>query len=452
MSLSLPGYYYDEVKKKYFKIEKSHSAPASAAWSAANVKRRKIETQHAAAKHARAEKTKRNVKRARVLREPLLGGFLDRQLGIGALDADLSAAAVKRSISPQQYRTDTSSIFREPSDCNQVSSISYHRPSHRMLVTSREPCPDPGVYFFSPRVTSPLEDKPNWELGAEPPATQYNSVHLMPGRRDYSVNLAIPAPTASPDLICTLATDDGIIRLTSNDDIGWITPRSDTSHQRSPRMDVLAQTFHATNPSVLYAGTRSSAVKTLDLRAPSQSWKSFQTASAVTHLRSLESNPNHLLVAALRSTLHIYDLRFLTTQSDTQPKLHAPLPRKRNHNHNYGRTLPSAAHVAPHVATPVLTFPEYRNEAHIHIGFDVNYDAGIVAAAHDTDDGRVAIYSLRSGLRLRAPAVDSASPKGPVKSLMFQSMPRDRHASLWIGHAGVVKKFSVGVTKEDDEA
>ncbi|CRK10870.1 hypothetical protein BN1723_009198 [Verticillium longisporum] len=456
MSLSLPGYYYDEVKKKYFKIEKSHSAPASAAWSAANVKRRKIESEHTAAEHARAERTKRNVKRARALREPLLGGFLDRQLGIGAPDAEVSAAAwaVGRRTSPTQQRiTTTNVVYEEPVQCNQVSSISYHRSSHRMLVTTREPSNDPGVHFFAPRVTSPTEDRPLWELGSPSlPANHYKSARMAPGRRAYSVHLATPAPTASSELICTLATDDGIIRLTSNNNISWITPKADGAHQRSPSMDVLAQAFNVANPSILYAGTRSSTVRTLDLRAPPQAWSCFRTASAVTHLRSLESNPNHILVAALRSNLHIYDLRFLKTEPSAQTRSEVPRTKKRNRGRDHGRLKQPSGPAVAQPATPVLTFPEYRNEAHTHIGFDVNQDVGVVAAAHDTHDGRVALYSLRSGLRLRTPAVDRASTRGPVRSLVFQSMPMERHASLWIGHQGVVKKYSVGVSGEDDEA
>lgn len=252
--------------------------------------------------------------------------------------------------------------------------------------------------------------------------------------------------------MCTLATDDGIIRLTSNSNISWITPKADGAHQRPLPMDVLAQAFNVANPSILYAGTRSSTVRTLDLRAPPQAWSCFRAASAVTHLRSLDSNPNHILVAALRSNLHIYDLRFLKTEPSAQTRSEVPRMKKRNRGRDHGRSAQPSGPAVVQPATPVLTFPEYRNEAHTHIGFDVNQDVGVVAAAHDTHDGRVALYSLRSGLRLRAPAVDRASTRGPVRSLVFQSMPMERHASLWIGHQGVVKKYSVGVSGEDDEA
>ncbi|KAG7106739.1 hypothetical protein HYQ45_019010 [Verticillium longisporum] len=74
---------------------------------------------------------------------------------------------VGRRTSPTQQRiTTTNVVYEEPVQCNQVSSISYHRSSHRMLVTTREPSNDPGVHFFAPRVTSPTEDRPLWELGS----------------------------------------------------------------------------------------------------------------------------------------------------------------------------------------------------------------------------------------------------------------------------------------------
>jgi hypothetical protein len=103
MSRQIPGYYYgqsmhvilcllsvadyssiklDDRRKKYFKIEKSGTAPSNAAWSAENVKRRKIEDKQARIVKHRQNLIRRHVKRAGVLREPLMGGFLNRELGV----------------------------------------------------------------------------------------------------------------------------------------------------------------------------------------------------------------------------------------------------------------------------------------------------------------------------------------------------------------------------------
>lgn len=67
--------------------------------------------------------------------------------------------------------------------CPQVSSIKYHSPSRKILLTSREPDDSCGVYFFSPPLSDPEDlSKPNWQLGesmlslkAQPPERIANS-------------------------------------------------------------------------------------------------------------------------------------------------------------------------------------------------------------------------------------------------------------------------------------
>lgn len=135
---------------------------------------------------------------------------------------------------------------------------------------------------------------------------------------------------------------------------------------------------------------------------------------------------------------------------------------------------------------PILTFPTYRNAENIHIGFDVlsapNYTAyNLAAAAHD--DGTVGLYSLLNGSRVPSKVIDrigfsSAGAgsgsgvggggggdndgdedkdddnSGPydafsrgnvIKSLMFQTLPGDKHPSLFVGEGPRIKKYSFGV-------
>lgn len=49
--------------------------------------------------------------------------------------------------------------------CPQMSSIKYHKPSHKILLTSREPDHSCGLYFFSPPLSAPDDDRPHWLLG-----------------------------------------------------------------------------------------------------------------------------------------------------------------------------------------------------------------------------------------------------------------------------------------------
>lgn len=333
-------------------------------------------------------------------------------------------------------------------------------------------------------------------------------------RRPCSVHHAVPAPDSTSDLVCTLGTDFGILQLDARDSLTWLTgdPAS-PSHAAGDNppviKDVLAQSFHPTNSSLLLAGTRASTVHLIDRRAPPVSWSSFRHSSSVTHLRCLEgsaasrgSSPHHVLVAGLQSSLCIYDLRYLSPAPSPSQQIQ---PSQRSSSSQGGSTVnhhsadrrrrkskpgstffrydsdsaPRAAHIkrddctrnyasqptnpsdmrsdgtvtyrdtGAAAAQPVLTFPAYRNAAHVHIGFDLDPATGVVAAAHD--DGRVALYSLVSGQRLRSPVVDAVCAPAPVRSLMFQAMPRDRHASLWVGVGTSLRKFSVGSQEADDE-
>lgn len=83
MDRPIPGFYYDQEKKRYFKITGSgHAGSASAAYNADNVKKRKIEEQKAERARKRQEKTKDLIKRASVLRNPITGGRLVREFGV----------------------------------------------------------------------------------------------------------------------------------------------------------------------------------------------------------------------------------------------------------------------------------------------------------------------------------------------------------------------------------
>ncbi|KAJ5336720.1 hypothetical protein MYU51_005813 [Penicillium brevicompactum] len=68
MAPELPGFYYDEVKRKYFKIQANHQASQQAKYTQDDVKRRKLDTaesQRAAAMNDR--QTKERVRRSRLL-------------------------------------------------------------------------------------------------------------------------------------------------------------------------------------------------------------------------------------------------------------------------------------------------------------------------------------------------------------------------------------------------
>lgn len=119
MNPEIPGYYYgtitrlrvpprlltsytDAEKKKYFKIEKSQTAPSSASWSSDAVKRRKVEGHAQQAARHRAHLVRNHIKRHRLTRDAVASGLIAREIGLpfaaecgrGRMeDGDVAAAA-----------------------------------------------------------------------------------------------------------------------------------------------------------------------------------------------------------------------------------------------------------------------------------------------------------------------------------------------------------------------
>ena len=206
---------------------------------------------------------------------------------------------------------------------------------------------------------------------------------------------------------------------------------------------------------VIIAGGQSRNICLIDMRCPEREWMAsyIRHTSSVAHVKS--TSEYEILAAGPMNAMAIYDVRFdrycnyspdTTACGDRHPYPHNRGGSARGGTGG-GRTATPAKGT-----TPVVEFPEYKNGPHLmQIGFDVlhgrdNSGVGIVAAAHD--DGTVGLFSLRSGLKLRSPAVDGIRLPGTgniVKSLMFQTLPGDVHPSLFVGQGSVVKKYSFGM-------
>ncbi|KAK3315280.1 hypothetical protein B0H66DRAFT_564947 [Apodospora peruviana] len=568
--LEIPGYYYDEDKKKYFKIEASRTAPISAAWSASSVKRRQLETHEAEARRKRLARDAGRIRRARILHEPLAGGcFLRREIGqqqkqayspsledarreswaqglrnkgdirlwpdlgdaagagvtlmyiggqdersgLGVCYAALDDDSLMSSYIPRndrdeidfreaavKYRNTDFKPTAETTHTPQLSSLKYHAPSHKMLVTSRQPGHPAGIGIFTPRLQMPGDgDDPSllplWRLGDDSSFTVFGG--LPSAFKGAVVNTCAPAP-ASSRFICVAGTNMGIFthheqhdrtRLcwltsfppnhnagkpyrqrrgggTTHDDHRTFIP--DDFYMKESHGEIFALDFLAQNPAdVIIAAGRSRDICLIDTRCPEDEWTYIQHNSSVAHVRSVGNY--EVLAAGPRSSMAIYDVRYnryspyqnnnrSTYTSSGGPSAGSSSAGSARRNHHQHRRAKDGSNrsskllpaVAKSSAVPVVEFPEYKNDPYLlHIGFDVldHKDGGIVAAAHD--DGAVGLYSLKSGRRLRVPAFDDKHNTGGgnnsvVKSLMFQTMPGDVHPSLFIGRGTKIEKFSFG--------
>ncbi|KAI0862553.1 hypothetical protein F4860DRAFT_472379 [Xylaria cubensis] len=370
--MNIPGYYYDAEKKRYFKVENSKTAPTSAAWSSHNVKRRKLRDEDAATALRHLNLAKSRIKRARVLHEPLTGGFFAREYG--AMKDDMQAACyvdglrnkgcipmglpVKRiCVVGSDYKTGISAVYAAtvsdsvfstyvPRDKNkrldqrllanyrlqrtnpppyfemsipEISDIQYLTNSNSILVASRQPAVGHWDYPVALWRQSPELDlvddnplRPSWVL----PSQDTTPVKIRGMEWRDAVHCIAPAPKSSP-LRCLIGTNRGIAEWRGTSDVPTLLrPRAPVRF--NPKLqstqdffrDIFTIDFNPSQTEVFRFGGRPGVLFTADLRVPYESWSHLKLPSAITHLKCLDGG-NQVLVAGLQNCLGVYDLRFV---------------------------------------------------------------------------------------------------------------------------------------------
>jgi len=310
----------------------------------------------------------------------------------------------------------------------QVSSLKYHEPSSKLLVTSRDPGVAGGIYSLTFDSTAPAlpapdgTSPPGWDL-RRPNLTHMHNWSRQRNSKGRVANTCAPAPAANSSLICVVGTSRGLGCYSSNGTMLWLENLSSVPpHLKAgppPASDILSIDFLPNNPQTVLAGLRGSRKICLaDLRQNAREWEWIVHRSSPAHVRCLSEH--HVLAAGPNHSMSIYDLRF----------------RFRETSRN----------------RPVVIFPEYRNDVQIHFGLDVDTSLGVVAAAnHPPPMGPMgqgmSIFSLETGKRLDVPAVRHVVQDSPPNALVFHTLPREPNASLFVSRAGVgcvVEKFSLG--------
>ncbi|KAJ6781877.1 hypothetical protein PWT90_08033 [Aphanocladium album] len=465
MAPEIPGYYFDPVKKKYFNIEKSHTAPPSAAWSSDEVKRRRVDDAAAESARRRARLLRNHIQRCGALQSDVVArARLLREVGEKrtggsnvAVVEDLTATAwagglVDKGSIPfvpsfaRARYANMPCLYVGGDDVKTGLGVAYATLDEETLV---------GSYIATDDNDAPLlsdEDdwRPQWLLGE---TSHYQRLYIRHRLRDeWLVHQSTPAP-ASSDLLCVIGTNAGILRVRSNETMAWISsaPSSSSSSSSSSApqgkhvpQEVFDQDFQTGNANVLLAGGRQARLWLTDLRAPEVQWCSVPHASSIAHLRSISEH--QILVAGLRSSMCVYDMRFFGRKNPNQNQ------GGQSQSQSQSRSQSQRQKWTPNGSTPVLTFDGYKNEAHVHTGWDVCRELGLVAAAHD--DGTVKLFSLRSGRMLTGGGggVGGIKADTPVRALMFQTMPRETMPSLFVGEGPLLRKFSLGVGEVGDEA
>jgi hypothetical protein len=273
---------------------------------------------------------------------------------------------------------------------------------------------------------------------------------LGPGnsRGEVSIYTSTSAPPAS-SLLFAFGSSDGILTMDKlNYDLNWASPKPEFNSHPHPK-DTFALEFLSRNPSVLLSGGRTGILNITDLRVPNfgptPPADTIIHPSAITHIK--EINSHRVIVAGLGSSLCQYDLRF--RKIDTPQ--YSVLPSKKQRKQSRGRRNLEATR-------PILTYPEYHHTSKLSIGFDVDVESGMVAAAMEQDDetehSLVRLFSLNSGEMLYTPNLRYISEHKAgfdVRCLQFVRDIEGKMKSLHVGVGQDIIRYAWTDPEEEDE-
>ncbi|KAG4442239.1 hypothetical protein IFR05_002288 [Cadophora sp. M221] len=477
----IPGMYYDQEKKKYFKVQPSSAGPASSAYSSQDVKRRKLRDEHGAKAARDQARQKHRIQHSKLLTEPLIGGVLQREYGNDGLEparilagglvrqghvlidgegaedgTGMFAIIYRPDIGPSviNFRIVTGGVIlltrcdlkkRDPSSQNfrfglewcsgimmldrprttDVTSTCVHEIERLHATTWLSRFANHGIMIRDismDGVDDQNEHRHNQRF-----------VNIGPGHTrgsDVSIFTSTAAPQASTFLFA-FGTSAGVL---ATDRHGAYNTTFVTPNPGDRRDDIFAVEFLSDSPSVLLSGGRRGILNIVDLRLPMPplDHDTITHPSSITHIRQIDQH--RLIVSGLNSSLCQYDLRFRKLDRVSTN----PVPRSTRQRQNRTPTR------------SILKYPDYHNTASHQAGFDIDLEAGIVAAAQEADEFHpsVQLFSLHGGHKLGSPHAFGFQYQNDmewlVKCLRFARDTDSGMKSLYVGQRPVIQRYAWG--------
>ncbi|RFU32659.1 hypothetical protein B7463_g3679, partial [Scytalidium lignicola] len=471
----IPGYYYDPEKNKYFKIQNSNAAPATAPYSSENVKRRKVQDQEAKEVVLRLARRRRYLRKSKLLEDPLSGGFLAREYGHrrqGIVESifagDLNKTVLDLNELPHDMiknsavnfivdqRTDRSGSAvdlymsggdgvnivelntdelpgKGPSDVGKsIYELERTRnfTGHSWIIPgSRDNCTSMSVHEGTRHLAiTYISGNPSTGVGimkmvsiGDKDSNDRADLGLVfgpgfsRGEGEVDVFCSAPAPPSSSTLFA-FGTSHGILEVDKRDfGMSWLGPTFRGNPNNSYPPGVFALEFLFNQPSVLLSGGRNNIIEITDCRSPEWGSESsrLRHPSAVACIKQLDDH--RIIVAGLNSTLRQYDLRY----------------RKREWRRTGGKRK--------ECTRPILEYPEYRNISTIQTGLDVDIETGIIAAGQDFE--KVALFSLHGGDKLTSLPLENPN-RDSVSCIRFAKDNDRGTKSIWVGHDPYIEQFA----------
>ncbi|KAL1311706.1 hypothetical protein AAFC00_001808 [Neodothiora populina] len=449
---SLPGYYWDAEKRKYFPLLANHVAPEGAKYSRENVKREKEQSRKRRKTAAfQKKKATETVKRSRVLQSSLITGIgLSREHGIasrlttqearvaamgsqfqssdllslkgcescGKRDTvfdfamDPATDAIVWGLGSQsfgriQYLADPQYTHDLAVFSSEISSISVT--SQRTVFGTAHTSSHPGNVFIA-GLSEPSDDNAIFPI-VDSPAPSY----LRLGDEDTDLWTSSPNPAGGLDIVAIGGSSD--VYMVGSE-------------------GTLLQTYHVgadvrcmdwLSPTLAVSGTRRKGVLLFDARAGGSSTR-FIHNSGITGVRSLGSGSQILVVGF--DGMAVYDVRMPAARIPT-----------RHHYHHHQPPSPALFRMPFKTERPSTALDIYR-------------DASIAAVADDTNVIR--LHSLLTGKligELGKPdwsvAPNHANPRGAISRMRF-SDDGDAKPTLLVSQGPDLREWSWG-GMEDDE-
>jgi hypothetical protein len=147
---NIPGYYFDEEKKKYFKIQANHKTPADAKYSKTNAERARNESKRRKVEDVnRRALRSQTVTRSRLLHDPLIGGT-------GLLREQGGQSTLMRHQGESLCRGLTGNgVYRFETNCEDSTLWDVHQFHNHVAVTmSYRTCNTSPVVFHYERGTN----------------------------------------------------------------------------------------------------------------------------------------------------------------------------------------------------------------------------------------------------------------------------------------------------------
>ncbi|KAJ6262421.1 hypothetical protein Dda_3229 [Drechslerella dactyloides] len=387
----IPGFYYDNEKKKYFKITAAHTS-TSAVYNADRVKREREEAQQAEEQRREEEAVRPLLKRSRRVSDSsngLVNYRLRMQMGLLRLEAprrdgELAMWATvlcEEPIIEASRDKKLSGMETSPG----LGGVFTFAPDQGLRWY-----PQPYDHFYEERNTASRTVKiPDMEhrMTSSTILPEGKGILVASGQTYATVSLgksgrpnidsAVKIPEAGSIWACA-TNSAGAIAIGGSYKSGRRGLLSLTTSTGSPLLlrpesDVLALTYLDNN--VLLSGSRNGKIKIYDTRRNLEKEITHETAiashvSSITHLRKL-NNDHYIVVNGLGGQTALQDLRYCRPMAGHQ-----------------------RGHMPRGPVSPVMTYKNH-NKATLGLGFDIDEEQEFIAVAGE--DNKIRLYSISSG-------------------------------------------------------